>query len=41
MRISKHIFATSKEYKNRLVVDTAEIGGRKMLLPGEVSEATS
>jgi len=36
-RISKHIIVTSKVYKHRFVVDVAEIGGRKKLLPGEIS----
>jgi len=35
-RISKHIIVTSKEYQNRFIVDAAGIGGRNMLLPGEV-----
>ena len=34
--ISKHGFAKSKVV-NRIIVDTAGIGGRKMLLPGEIS----
>jgi len=37
MRISKHIIATSEEHKKGNYVDYAGIGGRKMLLPGEVS----
>jgi hypothetical protein len=36
--VSKHIFATPYEYKKSSYVDTAGIGGRKKLLPGEVSE---
>jgi hypothetical protein len=36
MRISKHTIAKSKEYKNHSIVDTAAIGQRKMLLPGEI-----
>jgi len=37
-RMSNHIIAKSKEYKNRFIVDVAGIGGRKMFLPGEVLE---
>ena len=40
-RINVHSNVTSKEYKSRFVVDVPGIDGRKMLLPGEVSEATS
>jgi len=38
MRISKHIIAKSKEYNHCFIVDAAGIGGRKKLLPGEVSQ---
>ena len=34
--ISNHGLAKSKRV-NRIMVDTAGIGGRKMLLPGEIS----
>jgi len=34
--ISKHIIVTSKTLKTLFVVDTAGIGRRKILLPGEV-----
>ena len=37
-RISKHIIVMSKEYKHRFMVDAAGIGGRKKLLPGEISQ---
>jgi hypothetical protein len=40
-RISKHSIATSEDYQNRISVDVAGIGGRKKLLPGEVSATTS
>jgi len=40
MRISKHIFVTSK-IKYHFIVDAAGIGGRTKLLPGEVSLSTS
>jgi len=36
MGISKHIFVTST-IQNHPIVDAAGIGGRKKLLPGEVS----
>ena len=36
--VSKHIFATPYDYKRSRYVDTAGIGGRKKLLPGEISE---
>jgi signal recognition particle GTPase len=40
--MSKHIFAKSKRCKaSVLLVDTAGIEGKKMQLPGEVSETTS
>ena len=39
MRISKHNIATSK-LSFHFIVDAAGIGGRKMLLPGEVSVTT-
>ena len=38
--ISKHIIVTSEDYQNRIWVDVAGIGGKKMPLPGEVSQAT-
>jgi hypothetical protein len=38
MRMSKHIIAMSIS-QNHFIVDTAGIGGRKKLLPGEVSIA--
>ena len=36
--VSKHIFAMPYDYKKNSYVDTAGIGGRKKLLPGEISE---
>ena len=36
IRVSKHIFTTPKEHKKGIHVDAAGIGGRKMLLPGEI-----
>jgi hypothetical protein len=36
MRISKHTIATSKNY-NHFIVDSAGIGLKSKLLPGEVS----
>jgi len=36
--VSKHIFATPQEHKKSSYVDVAVIGGRKKLLPGEISE---
>jgi len=36
--VSKHTFATPQEYKKSSYVDAAVIGGRKKLLPGEISE---
>jgi len=38
--ISKHIIVTSEDYQNRIWVDVAGIGGKKMPLPGEVSKVT-
>jgi hypothetical protein len=35
-RVSKHTIAKPKEYPKVCYVDAAGIGGRKMLLPGEV-----
>jgi hypothetical protein len=35
--VSRHITAKPKEYKKGNYVDHAGIGGRNMLLPGEVS----
>jgi len=37
IRVSRHITAKPKEYKKGNYVDHAGIGGRNMLLPGEVS----
>jgi hypothetical protein len=39
LRISKHNIVTSI-IQNHSIVDTAGIGGRKMLLPGEISSST-
>jgi len=39
-RVSKHIIVTPKEHQKCIYVDTAGIGGKKMPLPGEVSQAT-
>ena len=41
IRVSKHIIAKPDEYQKDKHVDAAGIGGRKMLLPGEVSLTTS
>ena len=38
--MSKHIIVTSKISSNCLAVDTAGIGGSKLLLPGEISKVT-
>jgi len=38
--VSRHITAKPKEYKKGNYVDHAGIGGRNMLLPGEVSNYT-
>ena len=35
--VSKHIIVTPDEHKTSSYVDTAGIGGRKKLLPGEIS----
>ena len=35
-RVSKHDITKPKEYQRVGYVDAAEIGGRKMLLPGEI-----
>jgi len=35
-RVSNHSLAKPKEYKRGRYVDAAGIGGRKMLLPGEI-----
>jgi len=32
--IGKHIIVMSEDYQNRIPVDVAGIGGKKMLLPG-------
>ncbi len=40
IRVSKHIIAKPDEYQKENHVDAAGIGGRKMLLPGEVSQIT-
>ena len=37
-RVSNHSLAKPKEYKRGRCVDAAGIGGRKMLLPGEIPE---
>jgi len=36
--VSNHSLAKPKEYKRDRYVDAAGIGGRKMLLPGEIPE---
>ena len=38
IRVSNHSLAKPKEYKRDDYVDAAGIGGRKMLLPGEIPE---
>ena len=38
--VSVHFNAKPEEHKNRVMVDPAGIGGRKMLLPGEISECS-
>ena len=38
--MSKHIIAMSKLSFSCLAVDAAEIGGRKLLLPGDISKVT-
>ena len=38
VRVSKHTFATPKEYQKSSYVDHVGIGGRKKQLPGEISE---
>jgi len=37
-RVSNHVLAMPKDYKKGSYVDAAGIGGRKMLLPGEIPE---
>jgi hypothetical protein len=41
IRVSKHIIVKPNEYKKGNHVDHAGIGGRKMLLPGEVLTSVS
>jgi hypothetical protein len=37
-RVSNHVLAKPEEYNRGNYVDAAGIGGRKMLLPGEIPE---